>query len=44
MAEFWKDVCSFANTEGGYLIIGIREDKGKPQEIIGIDISNDDQR
>lgn len=42
ISEFKSDVCSFANTEGGYLIFGISEENGCVKEIIGIDISNDD--
>ncbi len=41
LAEFRSDVCSFANADGGYLIYGIREDKGIAKEIIGIDILDD---
>jgi hypothetical protein len=29
-AELAKDICAFANSQGGYLIIGIEEKKGKP--------------
>ena len=36
--EFRNDVCSFANAQGGYLIYGIREEKGVPKEIVGITI------
>ena len=36
--EFKKDVCSFANAEGGYIIVGVTEEKGIPQELLGIDI------
>lgn len=41
--EFRHDICSFANANGGYLIFGIREDKGIPIEIIGISIENKDK-
>jgi hypothetical protein len=34
--EFLKDVTGLANAEGGYLILGIKEDDGLPQEICGI--------
>jgi len=34
--EFLADVSSFANTSGGDLIIGIQEENGIPQELIGI--------
>ena len=36
--EFKKDVCSFANAEGGYIIVGISDKNGLPDEIIGIDV------
>lgn len=39
-AEFKSDICSFANTEGGYLIFGVREQRGIASELIGVDISN----
>lgn len=35
--EFLADVSSFANASGGDLIIGIEEENGIPQELIGID-------
>ena len=38
--EFRNDVCSFANTSGGYLIFGIEETAGVPNKIIGISIKN----
>lgn len=38
--EFRNDVCAFANSDGGYLIFGIRDNKGKPSEIKGICIDN----
>ena len=38
IAEFRNDVCSFANTSGGYIIFGINEDNGIPCEIVGIDV------
>lgn len=40
--EFLYDISSFANTSGGHLIFGIKEDKGVPTEICGLDISNAD--
>lgn len=42
IVEFKKDVCSFANAEGGYIIVGITEEKGVPQDISGIDILKED--
>ncbi|MBI4312142.1 MAG: ATP-binding protein [Chloroflexi bacterium] len=41
--EFLADVSSFANASGGHLIYGVRETKGVPTEICGIDIENPDQ-
>jgi len=29
-AELAKDICAFANSQGGYLIIGVEEKRGKP--------------
>lgn len=40
IAEFRSDVCSFANASGGYLILGIIEDKGLPTKICGIEIKD----
>lgn len=40
--ELMRDLCAFANTDGGDLIIGIREDKGIPVSIEGIDSKNID--
>ena len=39
--EFKNDVCSFANSEGGYLIFGISDNKGIAESIIGVNISDD---
>jgi len=41
--EFLADVTSFANTNGGELLLGIGESNGLPQLINGIDASNADQ-
>lgn len=41
--EFKNDVCSFANAEGGYIIIGIAENKGCASKILGIEIKNTDR-
>ena len=35
--EFLKDVSGFANTGGGFLLIGIEENKGVPTNICGTD-------
>lgn len=40
--EFLADISSLANTEGGDLIFGLREDKGILQEDIGLEITNPD--
>ena len=39
--EFLKDVSSFANTAGGHLIIGIKEDAGTPVELCSLSIDPD---
>ena len=41
--EFLADVTSFANTSGGHLIIGMKEDKGLPIELPGIQIDDADK-
>jgi len=41
--EFLADVTSFANTSGGHLIIGMKEDKGLPAELPGIQIDDPDK-
>lgn len=40
--ELRNDVCAFANAEGGFLIFGIKEKGGIPQEIVGIPVNNRD--
>ena len=40
ISEFKSDVCSFANSEGGYLIFGISDENGCAKEIIGVEIPN----
>ena len=39
-SEFRSDVCSLANSSGGYLIYGVDEHCGVPCEIVGVDIPN----
>ncbi len=41
--EFFKDVSSFANASGGYLLIGVDEEKGIPTDIVGIKVDDIDQ-
>lgn len=41
--ELRKDICSFANTEGGFLIYGICERKGIVSSILGVEIANCDR-
>lgn len=41
--EFCNDICSFANAESGYLFYGIDEEKGEPNSIIGITITDKDR-
>lgn len=42
--DFLRDICSFANTHGGQIIYGIKEERGKatPQEISGVDLAKPD--
>lgn len=39
--EFLKDVSSFANSSGGYIILGIKESNGVADEIVGIEFNED---
>ena len=39
--EFKCDVCSFANADGGYLVLGINDNNGCATEIVGIAIPED---
>jgi len=41
--EFLYDVSAFANSKGGYLIIGIEESKGVAKALSGIEIANTDE-
>lgn len=34
--EFLKDISSFGNAQGGYLLIGVDEENGLPREILGV--------
>lgn len=40
--EFLRDLCAFGNTDGGDLIVGVREDKGLPVEFSGMFIDDID--
>jgi hypothetical protein len=35
--EIAKDICAFANSQGGLILYGIREEDGRPVEIVGTD-------
>lgn len=37
-----KPVCSFANSEGGDLVLGMRAEQGRPTELVGVDLGADD--
>ncbi len=41
--EFKKDICSFANAEGGYIIIGISDKNGLANELLGVEIADDNK-
>lgn len=41
--EFLADVSSFANTAGGLLVYGMKEDKGVPTELCGVGKVNPDE-
>ena len=38
VSEFRSDVCAFANSDGGYLMYGVGEDRGVAHELMGVDI------
>lgn len=41
--EFLADVSSFANTAGGHLLLGVREEGGEPRELCGLDVDDPDK-
>lgn len=41
--EALKDISSFANTQGGHLIIGVEETEGIPNALLGLGATNVDQ-
>ena len=41
-AEFLRDLLSFANTQGGYLIYGMQAENGVPTLLDGLDVENPD--
>lgn len=43
VSRLLKPVCSFANTDGGDLVFGLRANQGVPTTLEGIDIDNIDQ-
>jgi predicted HTH transcriptional regulator len=40
--EFLADVSSFANTSGGHLVYGMKEEGGLPIELCGLDVADPD--
>jgi Predicted transcriptional regulator containing an HTH domain and an uncharacterized domain shared with the mammalian protein Schlafen len=41
--EFLADISSFANCDGGIVFFGVKEEKGIPIDIPGVDIEDDDK-
>lgn len=42
--QLLKPVCSFANTDGGDLVFGMRAHQGIAKELLGVEIDNTDQK
>jgi hypothetical protein len=42
--EFLKDVTAFANTAGGYLVLGVDEQEGVPIAVDGVDVADFDKQ
>jgi len=41
--EFLKDITSFANTLGGHIVYGMKEEKGIPVDLLGISVDDTDK-
>ena len=37
-----KPLCSFANSEGGDLVLGVRSEQGQPAELVGFELNGED--
>jgi predicted HTH transcriptional regulator len=42
--EFLKDASSFANTAGGHIVVGVKEDQGLPIDFPGISTNPDEEK
>lgn len=41
IAEFRSDICAYANASGGYIFLGVTEEKGVPKKLCGIELKDD---